>query len=113
MKSIIKFIMKGAFMMKSIRTRYTAALTAFIMVLVILCSSIFIIEHSGHNCKGNDCTICIELAQCRSNLNMLGTAAAAIALAAILIVITAEVITSARTVSVGSTLITLKVELLN
>lgn len=100
-------------MMKSIRTRYAAALTAFIMMLVILCSSIFIIEHSEHDCKGSDCTICIELAQCRSNLLTFGTASAAITFAAILVVIAAEVVTAIRTSSVGSTLITLKVELLN
>lgn len=100
-------------MMKSMKSRFAAAFTASMILLVILCSSIFIIEHSEHNCKGNDCTICIELEQCRSNFHILGTAASAIALAAILIFTAADGATAARTSSVSSTLITLKVELLN
>ena len=96
------------------KTKITAALTALIIMLVILCSSIFIIEHIDHECTGRDCTVCREIAQFRSNLSMSGTTADPVVIAAAFIFVMAELIALAvRTSSGRSTLITLKVELLN
>lgn len=96
------------------RTRLTAALTALIIMLVIFCSSVFIIEHIDHDCTGSDCAVCMELTQFRSNLHILGTAVSPVSVAAVLIIMVTELTLSVRTaLCSSSTLITLKVELLN
>ncbi|MCR5600138.1 MAG: hypothetical protein K6G33_05290 [Ruminococcus sp.] len=95
------------------RTRLTAALTALIVMLVIFCSSVFIIEHIDHECTGSDCAVCMELTQFRSNLHILGTAVTPFSVAAALIIMVAELTLLVRTALCSSTLITLKVELLN
>ena len=100
--------------MISRKTKITAALTALIVMLVIICSSIFIIEHSNHECTGSDCTVCSDIAHFRSNLSMSGTTVDPVVIAAAFIAVMAELTAFAvRTPSGRSTLITLKVELLN
>lgn len=100
--------------MTSRKTKITAALTALIIMLVIICSSIFIIEHIDHKCTGSDCTVCREIVQFRSNMSMSGTTADPVVIASAFIFVMAELIAFAvRTLSGRRTLITLKVELLN
>ena len=57
------------------RSRIAAAVLAAITILVVLSSSIFIIEHADHNCTGEDCPICEQLCACAQNLKNLTTVA--------------------------------------
>ena len=61
--------------------RVIAALFTVIAVLVMLSSSIFLIEHADHDCAGADCPICEQLYNCAQNLKNLA-AAGVIALSA-------------------------------
>ena len=60
------------------RSRIAAAVLAAITILVVLSSSIFIIEHADHNCTGEDCPICEQLYSCAQNLKNLAAAAIAV-----------------------------------
>ena len=62
--------------------RVIAALFTVIAVLVMLSSSIFLIEHADHDCAGADCPVCEQLYHCAQNLKSLA-ATAAIALSAV------------------------------
>lgn len=57
------------------RSRIAAAVLAAITILVVLSSSIFIIEHADHNCTGEDCPICEQLYASARNLKNLAAAA--------------------------------------
>ena len=85
-----------------------------IFSLVIFCSSAFIIVHADHFCTGEDCSICMELAECHKTLHTLGTAVAgALQLTLILCIVAALCNIIIKTHSEHTTLISLKVELLN
>ncbi|MBQ8979681.1 MAG: hypothetical protein IJ080_08010, partial [Oscillospiraceae bacterium] len=81
--------------------------------LVIFCSSAFIMIHADHDCTGEDCSVCMELAQCHKALQSLGTASGALWLALMLCAAVGFCVTVARSRSAHTTLISLKVELLN
>lgn len=59
------------------RTRFLFALTAALLVFVMLFSAFYIAAEAGHDCAGEDCRICRQIAVCRNTLNALGLAAAA------------------------------------
>ena len=85
-----------------------------IFSLVIFCSAAFIIVHSEHHCTGRDCSVCMELAECHKTLHTLGTAfAGALQLTLILCIVAALCNIIIKTHSEHTTLISLKVELLN
>lgn len=85
-----------------------------IFSLAIFCSATFIIIHSEHHCTGRDCSVCMELAECHKTLHTLGTAVAgALQLTLILCIVAALCNIIIKTHSEHTTLISLKVELLN
>lgn len=82
--------------------------------LAIFCSTAFIIVHADHFCTDEDCSICMELAECHKTLHTLGTAVAgALQLTLILCIVAALCSIIIKTHSEHTTLISLKVELLN
>ncbi len=100
--------------MSKTRNRAIALTVLAVFSLVIFCSSAFIIVHTDHNCTGEDCSVCIELAECHKTLNTLGTALTGI-VNHLVIMFALSVIVKCftKTRSDHTTLISLKVELLN
>lgn len=99
--------------MTSIMKRISAALAAVLLVLVIFCSSVFIAVHGHHHCTDEDCAVCMELEQCRDSLNTLGASLPVIVFAAAVMVLFVILAAAAVKCLNGSTLISLKVELLD
>lgn len=100
--------------MKGSRNRALSVMILLVFSLVIFCSSLFIITNADHECCGEGCSVCTELAECLNNLHtaestVSGAVQPAILLIAVFILINAYI----RTRSGHSTLISLKVELLN
>ena len=52
--------------------RVIALIIAVVTLLFMLSSFLFIIEHSEHQCTGNDCPICAVITQCVNNLKQIG-----------------------------------------
>ncbi len=52
--------------------RTIAGIMAAMMLVVMLFSGIFIIEHADHECSGEDCPICESIQLCESMLPGLG-----------------------------------------
>lgn len=100
--------------MSKSRNRAVSWIVLIVFSLVIFCSSAFLIVHADHNCTGEDCSVCLELAECRKTLQTLGTAVAGgLQLALMLCVAAALCGIIIRSHSAHTTLISLKVELLN
>ncbi|MBR6982792.1 MAG: hypothetical protein IKH75_04520 [Ruminococcus sp.] len=100
--------------MSKSRNRAISWIVLMVFSFVIFTSSAFIIVHAYHDCTGEDCSICMELAQCRKTLHTLGTAVAgALQLTLILCIAAALYKVIIKTHSAHTTLISLKVELLN
>ena len=100
--------------MSKIGNRAISWIALMVFSLVIFCSSAFIIVHTDHDCTGADCSVCAELVQCNKTLNALGTAVAGALQLTLIICIAAsfcKVIIKSH--SAHTTLISLKVELLN
>lgn len=96
------------------KSRAISWMVLVVFSLVIFCTSAFIIIHADHDCSDDKCTICMELAQCRKTLDDLGSAitgAVHITLMVCVVALMEKVIIKSR--SEHSTLISLKVELLN
>ncbi|MCR4639297.1 MULTISPECIES: hypothetical protein [Ruminococcus] len=96
------------------RNRVVSWIVIVVFSLVIFCSTAFIITHNNHNCTGDDCSICMELAECHKVLHTLGTAVAR-SLQLTLVLCNVAVICNIiiRSHSEHTTLISLKVKLLN
>lgn len=100
--------------MSKSRNRAVSWIVLLVFSLVIFCSSAFIIVHADHDCTGEDCSICMELAECHKTLNTLGTAVAGtLQLTLMLCIVTALCKIIIKSHTVHTTLISLKVELLN
>lgn len=100
--------------MSKSRNRAISWIVLMVFSLVIFCSSAFIIVHADHDCTGEDCSICMELSECHKTLHTLGTAVAgALKLTLILCIAAALCKIIIKSHSAHTTLISLKVELLN
>ncbi len=96
------------------RKRVISWFILIIFSFVILGSSCFIITHAVHDCTDEECSICLELAECHKTLHTFGTAVAgALQLTLILCIVAALCSIIIKTHSEHTTLISLKVELLN
>lgn len=96
------------------KNRIVSFIVVLLFSLVIFGSGLFIIFHADHNCTGEDCPVCTEIAECYGALHTIGTANADVSLlvpAFVSALILARVII--KTHSEHTTLISLKVELLN
>ena len=60
--------------MSKSRNRVVSWIVLMVFSIVIFCSSAFIIVHADHDCMGEDCSVCMELAQCHKTLHMLAAA---------------------------------------
>ncbi|MBE6908900.1 MAG: hypothetical protein E7474_04755 [Ruminococcaceae bacterium] len=65
------------------RRRIFAAVLAALVALVVLSSSVFLIEHADHDCAGEDCPVCRQLDACVQNLKNLAAAALVVLVAAV------------------------------
>lgn len=96
------------------RNRVVSWIVIVVFSLVIFCSTAFIITHNNHNCTGDDCSICMELAECHKVLHTLGTAVAGVLQLTLMLCIAVALCNIIiRSHSEHTTLISLKVELLN
>ena len=59
------------------RTRVLFALTAALLAIVMLFSVFYIAAETGHDCAGEDCRICRQIAICRDTLRLITLAVAA------------------------------------
>ena len=84
------------------------------VVLMLIISSLLIAKHIHHHCTGKNCPVCSVLTQCFNNVRLLGTACDTPVLSfAFVIVFAVVLVFAANTMSNITTLISLKVELLN
>ena len=96
------------------KKRFVLWIILIVFSFVILGSSSFIITHADHDCTGEECSVCIELSECYKTLNTLGTTLIGSAhLSAMMFVMFVTVNFFTKTIADHSTLISLKVELLN
>ena len=65
------------YMTKQIRA--IAAILAGMIAVVILSSSLYIAAEADHDCRGEDCVICAQIAACENTLRELACAAVAVA----------------------------------
>lgn len=98
--------------MSKSRNRAISWIVLMVFSLVIFCSSAFIITHTNHDCTGEDCSICMELAECHKTLHTLETGVTGV-LQLILCIAAALYKVIINTHPAHTTLISLKVELLN
>lgn len=72
------------------RKKLFAALTAAALALVMLFSLVFLAREADHDCRGEDCAICAQIALCEQLLKNLILAAAILAALRILAAFRAE-----------------------
>ena len=53
------------------RKKLISAAAAVVISAILVCSAVFMISESDHNCIGSDCPVCAQLAECG---RLLGTA---------------------------------------
>lgn len=96
------------------KNRILSFVVLLIFSFVIFSSACYIAVHTGHECSGDNCSVCIELAECDHVLHTLalGTSAA-IKLMLLLFTVAALIKAVIRVYSEHDTLVTLKVELLS
>ena len=63
------------------KNRIVATVLAAIAVVVMLSSSLFIIEHADHDCIGDDCAVCEQINICAQTLKNLSIAVLATTIA--------------------------------
>ena len=96
------------------RVRVLSWVILLVFSLVIFSSSLFIITHAVHDCTGEGCSSCMELAECHKTLHTLGTAVKGVLqLILILCIVPALCKVIIKYHCEHTTLISLKVELLN
>lgn len=69
------------------RTRITAVLMLFVVLLFLLASAWFIAHEADHDCTGEDCPVCALIRISENNLRQLGSGAPAAAAAVSFILI--------------------------
>lgn len=90
----------------------TAVLTALVLV-VMLSSSLFIIEHVDHECTDEDCQICQQIYLCTQTLKTLSLAVIAAAVFYVFSALLSITIKQVETACVPHTPVSLKVKLSN
>ena len=96
------------------RSRIVSLVVLFVFSFVLFGSSLFIVTHTGHHCAGEDCAVCMELAGCEQTLHTPAVCASGmIRLVAMFLSALLLVRAAVQTRTANTTLISLKVELLN
>ena len=100
--------------MKKIIDKIILFLTMTAMIMMLVASSYLIIKHINHHCTGNGCAVCRELEQCFNNIRTLGTAGEIPDRPVTsFVVFVVSLVFAVYVISNKTTLISLKVELLN
>lgn len=95
------------------RNRIVPFVMAFIMLLSVAFSILFIAEEADHICSNQDCRICYQINCCLDLLNTFSPAPSAVLTAAVLIFTVVLTIGAVRINRNINTLISLKVKLSN
>ena len=100
--------------MKKVVNRSIVFLIMISVMLMLVISSFMIAKHIHHHCTGKDCPVCSELTQCFNNVRLLGSVGNTPVLSlAFVIGFAVMLMFTVSTISNKTTLISLKVELLN
>ncbi|WP_294486225.1 hypothetical protein [uncultured Ruminococcus sp.] len=96
------------------RNRVVTWIVLAALGIVMLGSSAFIIIHAEHDCTGEECAVCAALAECIRTLDNMGSACAGAVQTVLTCCLTAAVcIIIIKLCYAHTTLISLKVELLD
>ena len=95
------------------KRRIVAAILGLLILVVMLSSSLFIIEHADHDCVGEDCPICEQICFCERMLKTLSLAVVAAVAIFVFAVSPHTDCRQAETIYVPHTLVSLKVKLSN
>lgn len=95
------------------KKKITAVLLIGMLVVVMLCSALYITAEANHECEGENCPICYQINACRHNLKNTSPAVCAAALAAVFTYAFCRRIFSRTEVVLRCTLVSLKVKLTN
>lgn len=95
------------------RNRLIALLLAMTVFLAMLFSACFVIAEANHECIGEDCPICCQIAACEITLRCFGAAAAAVIIAVFSGLSVVALLTSAKSTAYNTSLVSLKVKLSN
>lgn len=95
------------------KMRIIAAITAIIVLVVMLSSAAYIAAEADHDCTGEHCPICQQISICENALKQFSLAAVALAIIAGLASICCLLAPMAIRAEEHATLITLKVKLSN
>ena len=112
--SAFSILINGVIPLKRIINKSISIAVSLSVILVLISSTFFIVQHTSHHCADKNCPVCTELANCHSNILNLGSTCATgsylIAFAAGSI---AYIFYTGCPETSNTTLISLKVELLN
>lgn len=95
------------------KKRILTAVLAALVLVVMLSSSLFIIEHADHDCTGEDCQICQQIYLCTQTLKTLSLAVIAAAVFYAFSALLSIIIKQVETACVPNTPVSLKVKLTN
>ena len=95
------------------KKRVMAAVLAALILVVMLSSSLFIIEHADHDCTGEDCPICEQIYLCTQTLKTLSAAVMATCVFFLLAALLQIRIRQVEAACVSHTPVSLKVKLSN
>lgn len=95
------------------KKRILTAVLATLVLVVMLSSSLFIIEHADHDCTGEDCQICQQIYLCTQTLKTLSLAGMAVVVFYALSALLSITIRQVETACVPHTPVSLKVKLSN
>ncbi len=95
------------------KKRILAAMLTALVLVVMLSSSLFIIEHVDHECTGEDCQICQQIYLCTQTLKTLSLAVIAAAVFYVFSALLSITIKQVETACVPHTPVSLKVKLSN
>ena len=93
--------------------RFIASVLALTIILLMLLSASFIVAESHHDCTGEECPICSQIAVCETVLKTIGTAFTAVVIVSVMTERIAVRLGSVRNDFEKKTLVTLKVKLTN
>lgn len=95
------------------KRRVMSAVLAALVLVILISSSLFIIEHADHDCTGEDCPICEQICLCTQTLKTLSLAVIAAAVFYAFSVLLHITIRQTEAVCVPHTPVSLKVKLTN
>lgn len=93
------------------KTRIAALLLAAAVLTVMLCSAFYLALEAGHDCIGDGCAICCQIAVCRNVLKKLSLSVCATAFAAAFTYTLCRDVSACTDYAQSYTLVSLKVKL--